>query len=371
MAIVQQFDIPGLALVNLDARDNEHPLLEIRLDPAYGGDLNDIARQTAGPDDLYLACNEETAGNNAQLAKFLEVLTHFDSDGDDVPDYQVVIDAIEAALFKTKDSPALFVRPGGDWYTRLVMRIMPPAPRLHIVMGFGKLNPRFRWYHHVGALPMLLAVLVLINLQIKYLPIMKYSVVSAFTAGAEALGLYSWVGLVAFWIVLFYMLTRNRPTSTVSSISKHTYGFFNKAAVYEEQAFREGSESWNMQQRVRSCLAFGAIHMVNLFYPLATILPLAVAGGFFMFIYLRTYRKVSPQHSIVFRRAAVLESSLWHRVYNRMALIAVVLTLLVYFGSLVIGFVVATFAVLVFSSLWFYIIAARQIDDEPEVAEVM
>lgn len=82
-----------------------------------------------------------------------------------------------------------------------------------------------------------------------------------------------------------------------------------------------------MRQRATSCLVFGAIHMVNLIYPLATIVPLSLGGALFMSVYLKAYRRTR------FRRTAVLESSVVHRVYNRIAIGVVLLSIITAVGA--------------------------------------
>jgi hypothetical protein len=133
--------------------------------------------------------------------------------------------------------------------------------------------------------------------------------------------------------VLAYLLLKQvlgrRRAATPSSTSRYTFGFFNRAAVVEEQIFREGAEGWSWPQRITSCLVFGAVHLTNLIYPLATVLPLAVGGGLFMWVYLKNYRVTRS------RRKAVLEASVTHRVYNRIALIMVVLVMFGLTASLV------------------------------------
>lgn len=324
MTVVRTFIIPGLAGISLDTRDNCSPLLQIVLPPEYRGDLNDIASRTPGPDDLYLSCDQTSAINNPELAKFMEVMTHWDHTGDGNPDCDEIIDAIEEAFWQSREKPDEFHRPRDGWYTRAVMSIMPPAPERHIVFSFGELKPRFRWYHHLAALPMLALIFALIQLQVHLLPWTKYSVVTGFIAALGTIGVSSWIAIALF--IIGYRVVQNRSTASSSTISPHTYGFFNRAAIFEEQAFREGSENWSLSQRTRSCLAFGAIHMVNLIYPLATILPIALGGGMLMVVYLRSYR------SSRFRRTAVLTASVWHRVYNRMALIALAITLVTLLG---------------------------------------
>lgn len=333
----QTFTIPRLATVKIDTAPNEEPLLEIVLDPDYHGDLNDLERHNEFPEGVFLRCDSVSCIDNPDLAKFMETLHHWDHDFDGVYDGDQVADAIEEALWRSREAPDEFKRPVTGVYTRLLMACMPPQPRRHIVFGFGELKPRFKWYHYAWAIPALLVVLGLVQLQIHYLPWTQYSVVTGYMAGMSALGVNQLIALAAF--VIGYRFLHRKRTSR-SSISKHTYGFFNKAAVFEEQAFREGAENWNWNQRLRSCLVFGAIHMVNLIYPIATILPLALGGALFMAVYLRTYKRTH------FRRSAVLASAVIHRVYNRIALAAIVISLALLLGSWIFG-VLAVFLVLV------------------------
>ncbi len=338
MSATREFAIPDLATVTItDSTTTLSSEITIRLDRAYQGDLNDLAQHTLGPDDIYLSCSAATAVNSPLLAKFMEVLSHWDYDHDGIFDGDELVTAIDEAMWMSEDRPTSFKRPTSGVYTRLLMRLMPPAPERHIVYSFGELKERFRWYHYLLGAPAILAILYLINTQIEAFPFMKYSVVSGLMAAAGMLPLKGWALWIALVMLYFvYGIIRSIYTDKheeernkqPSSYSPHTYGFFNKAAVYEEQAFREGSEHWNTGQRLMSCLAFGAIHLTNLIYPLATILPLALGGALFMFVYLRVYRQTK------FRRSAVLAAALVHRVYNRLALIAFALSLVLYFGSL-------------------------------------
>ena len=203
------------------------------------------------------------------------------------------------------------------------MRLMPPAPVRHITFGYGELRERYQRWHYLLAIPMIILVLGLVQLQIWLLPWTRHSVISMWGLFAEKVGfIWAWLLLI---MVMIVVNMRRKDHSESRSMSPNTYGFFNKAAVYEEQAFREGAENWTLAQRTTSCLLFGAIHMVNLIYPIAAILPLALGGAIFMHYYLKAYDRTK------FRRTAVLESSVVHRVYNRIALFVVLLVV----GSLV------------------------------------
>lgn len=345
MSAIQQFEVPGLATVTLDTLRDYEPLLKIVLDPAYVGDLNDLEKANPYAPGVYLECDSTSCINDPLLAKFVEVLSHWDHDHDGNFDGDEIIDAIEAAMWRSRETPDVVVRPNGDWYTDLVMKLMPPAPERHIVFSFGELKERFRWYHYPMALLTFIAILALIHVQIQLLPITKYTVITGIMAIGEHFGINGWLALVLVFIALTAVRRLRKVEDIAATHSRHTYGFFNKAAVYEEQSFREGSENWSVAQRVASCIAFGAIHMTNLIYPLATILPLALGGAVFMVVYLRVYRRTK------FRRSAVLASSLFHRVYNRLALTAFAITLIVILGWSALGlFGIA--AVLAFSTIY-------------------
>lgn|GEM_PF-372862 len=359
------FKIPGLANVWLDTEDPEHPNLEVILRPEYRGDLNDLAAKSEGPANVFIRCNEQTAKNHEDLRRFMEVLAHHDDTGDDIPDCQRIIDAIEAALYKTDDAAIPFHRPTGGWFMWLINAIMPPAPPYHIVYSFGELKLRFRWYHYLAAVPLLAMMIGLISVQVHFVPWLGLSVISGFLALIELTGLPWWLGVALFVVgaitvgrlVERFKKKGDNKTKSVSPFSVHTYGFFNKAAIYEEQAFREGSEHWTLWQRTRSCFAFGLMHMANLFYPLATIIPLAIGGAIFMTVYLQTLRKTRS------RRMAVLEASVWHRVYNRIALTALVVSLVLSIGVAVVGWLVAA-VILLLVGLVFQRQHARQVKAE-------
>lgn len=332
MSLVRTYHIPGLATVHLDTSKDREPALTITLEPGYDGDLRDFAPEASG---AYLTCDHASAINNPRLARFVETMKHWDHDFDGIPDCDHIIEDIEEALWQSREEPEVFHRPTGGWYTRLVIALLPPAPDRHIVFSFGELRPRFRWYHHVAALPMLALFIGLVYLQTSLLPWMSYNVITGLQAVAESAGVSFILVLIVFFAVM--RLGRSRARAGAST-SPHTYGFFNKAALLEEQGWREGSERWSILGRFRSCVSFGLIHMVNLIYPLASILPLAIGGGLLTYIYLRKYKETH------FRRTATLEAAVWHRVYNRIALIAVSISLISILSEKAIG-MFAAFAV--------------------------
>ena len=334
MTDVQEFYIHGLATVTIDMISPQTPVVEIRLLPNYSGDLNDleklrkIAKTTEGPDDIYLRCNDTTALDSPELAKFAEVLKHWDADGDDEPDCDHILDEINDALWRSDEEPKVFHRPQSGFFSRAVMALVPKAPERHIVFSFGELRERIGRSMILWSIPMLLAFIGLVLLQNHLMPFMQYSVISGLQEIYTQIGLTSWMIMpaVVLTIIIGAKIAGIGAKDVPSSLSKHTYGFFNKAAVSEEQAFREGSESWSKFGIARSCVAFGLIHQVNLFYPLATIVPLALGGLLLTMIYRHTYRQTH------FRRTAVLKASVWHRAYNKIALTAVGISLVAIVG---------------------------------------
>lgn len=314
---MSQFTVPGLATVTIDESGYE-PIVSIVLDPSYMGDLRPLERGNRLPENVLIRCDAVTCRDTPELQRFIEVLHHWDHNGDGVYDADHIVQAIDDALWRTDDAPVPFRRPNEGWYVNLLMRLMPPQPERHIVMGYADLRERFQMWHYLIAVPTILVIIGLIELQVQLVPFMQYSVVSGAIAVMNTLGIPAWLGaVILIAIVILASFIGNDRVPSMPSHSPHTFGFFNKAAVYEEQAFREGSERWSFTQRTMSCFVFGAIHMMNLIYPLATILPLALGGAVFMTVYLRSLRA----HGV--RRRAVLDAAIVHRVYNRLALFAI------------------------------------------------
>lgn len=102
--------------------------------------------------------------------------------------------------------------------------------------------------------------------------------------------------------------------------------FLDKAAMLEEQWFRTGAEAWTVPQRIYSCVAFGAVHVLNFIYPLASLLVVGMMGGVAMSVYLREYKRSGDT------RLATLASTKFHATYNRFAVAYMVVALCVVAG---------------------------------------
>lgn len=99
-------------------------------------------------------------------------------------------------------------------------------------------------------------------------------------------------------------------------------------ALREEQIFREGVEDWSILNRIRICLVFGAVHFLNLVYPVAVLIPLCGGAACFMGVYLWIFRRTGD------RRQALIGAGAFHYTYNRLAL---GLTFYVIFPGIILG----------------------------------
>lgn len=319
--------VPGLGTAYIYHEEFDGGIVHVELDEGFvQGPLNDVISPADLPADRRLKFKtSESARTSPELAKFMEVLSHWDSDGLPGPDHGDLLHKIDAALPHDDDLPVVFQRPNGGFFTKAVMAVMPEQPKFQIVYSFGKLRVHYRPKHYFGGALMLAIFIGLVQLEVYLAPWLKYSVLTGISTALTALG-FNEVLALAVTITLVVLYMRHSSKGVQQLVSPHTIGFFNRAAIWEEQLFREGAEDWNFQQRLRACLAFGLIHLANMFYPLATVLPLSIGGGLLVWTYLHSMRL----HN--FRRRAVLDASVWHRVYNRMALIIVAVTLPLAFG---------------------------------------
>ncbi|HQZ35126.1 MAG TPA: hypothetical protein PK020_11915 [Ilumatobacteraceae bacterium] len=88
-------------------------------------------------------------------------------------------------------------------------------------------------------------------------------------------------------------------------------------AYAEERMFRAGSQGWSRPRRVLKVLQFGMIHAL-IGIPLGAALALSLGGAYFMWVYLREYRR---HHDPT---GATLESTAAHTVYNGLIVLLVV-----------------------------------------------
>lgn len=163
-------------------------------------------------------------------------------------------------------------------------------------------------------------------------PGLNQSVVSLLTRGLETFLPTGWATATA-WTVgmagVFLMgnFTNYTPPQRLIHKTKATrceaYNIILLLALWEEQAFRSGSEKWNWRERVRASVCFGLLHIANIWYSFAAGIALSATGFGFLLVYLWYYRKYRIQIIATAAAATV------HALYNAIALslIAVVLAI--------------------------------------------
>ena len=265
---------------------------------------------------------------------------------------------------ETPPPPKPFVRGGRLFMYKLINPWLPPPPDNHVTLDFGEFKDKLEPRDYLLSLPMFATFITLLRFQMHLWSFTAWSPALVVVMGAvwvlkhigslaRHIALYAYLSFVGLCVLLLIVLLVNRmierkkikreylgmshleraeqPEEVVRIASTPWYrrvpkaaeraGVLTYAAVIEEQWFREGAENWSFKQRVLSCLGFALLHLENLIYPLATLLPLGVMGAVFMVVYLRAYRKTGN------RASAVLRSSKLHRLYNRVALYGVVVNL--------------------------------------------
>ena len=165
-----------------------------------------------------------------------------------------------------------------------------------------------------------------------FVPGLNQSVVSLLTRGLETFLPAGWATGAA-WTVgmtgVFLMgnFTDYAPSQRFLHKTKATrceaYNTLLLLALWEEQAFRSGSEKWSWRERVRASVCFGLLHITNIWYSFAAGIALSVTGFGFLLVYLWYYRKYRIQIIATAAAATV------HALYNAIALslIAVVLAI--------------------------------------------
>ncbi len=327
-------EVPRLATVEL-TRKAGWPRVVIRLDDRHDGqvhpltlDIDDFLPTRWKQGDVYWDSSVNDT-DDPRFVKFMEQLHHWDHDRDGEFDGDEAARQIQEALLGIQPLQP-FRRPSDGLYTRILMALMPPAPKRHITYSLGDLRLRFRKHHYLLGVLGVVAVTLLMTAQQNLWPVMKYSVVTGIAAAGNRFGWLVVGAIIAAYLAASWLFA-GKAGSEEKTFSVHTIGFLNKAAAWEEQSFREGAEHWNWEQRLRSCLLFGLIHLPNLIYPMASVLPLALGGAWFMWVYLHNLRRT---HN---RRLAVLAAAVVHRAYNKVALIAIAIWLTFLAGNALFG----------------------------------
>ncbi len=88
----------------------------------------------------------------------------------------------------------------------------------------------------------------------------------------------------------------------------------------EERMFRMGAEQWSRGRRVLKTVQFGMVHAL-IGIPIGAALALSVGGAYFMWTYLRAFRRTGS------RVEATFESTTAHTVYNAMIIAVVIVAI--------------------------------------------
>lgn len=179
------------------------------------------------------------------------------------------------------------------------------------------------------SLTLLLTTMGMIYLLLQ-VPFLDQSVVKLMTRGFETFIPTGWATGVAWIVGMVGTMSIGSFTNhdylqrKLQSLPATKYGIYNfvlMAALWEEQAFRSGSEKWSWSQRVRASLIFGVIHITNIWYSMAAGVALGLTGFGFLLVYHWYYQKTKDQV------VATAASATVHAVYNMMALALIVVVI--------------------------------------------
>lgn len=215
----------------------------------------------------------------------------------------------------------LFERPGGG-LAGAISRTLPPLPAFTPVWyPTNKILRRLPSYR-LSAFVLLVGAVGLLLTLAHSISWMRVSPAVLILDAADAV-FGGWLGAIVGWLVIIALMVIVAPRkgTTIEAYRRHDVKFWDRAALYEEQWFRTGAERWTGGQRVFSTLAFGAMHVMNIIYPIASLLVITLVGAVFMACYLRVYGRTGD------RQVATLASAKLHAAYNRFAVIYMVVAL--------------------------------------------
>jgi hypothetical protein len=174
-----------------------------------------------------------------------------------------------------------------------------------------------KWSRRLWALITLGLVLAIALTLYNVSPVFSASPSSMLADASARLFGDSWLGVGAYMIVFvaLFIVVIKSTAGHKTAPSCYRYKLAERLAVGEELWFRTGCESWSNWRRIFSCFAFGCVHIVNIIYPLSSIVALSVAGGIMMYVYLREYKRSGDA------QRATLVATRFHATYNRFALL--------------------------------------------------
>lgn len=184
----------------------------------------------------------------------------------------------------------------------------------------------------VLAVGLIIVTIVTIKILL-FVPGLNQSVVGLLTRGLETFLPAGWATGAA-WVVgatgvfLIGDFTNYTPSQKLLHKTKATrcevYNTLLLFALWEEQAFRSGSEKWSWRGRARASVCFGLLHITNIWYSFAAGIALSVTGFGLLMVYLWYYRKYRSQIIATAAAATV------HALYNAIALSLIAVAAAVY-----------------------------------------
>lgn len=264
-------------------RNEKRKIAEVLSNETLGSDERDFLRQLRDFNDIILADVEQEI---PKLRKLIRRCLRR-----------------ERALERSR-----FTRPSNKFIDPFNRMLGPLPEGLNTYQPTKKNLRKVRSYRLLGCVLLIAAIVLLISLSalVPWLAISPATLITSALASFIDPALAN-ILVLPVCIALIILLTRgmNRPRYEGKGL--------DGAAMWEEQWFRTGAESWTARQRLCSCVAFGAVHAMNIVYPLASLIVVGLLGGVLMLVYLREYKKSGS------RRRATFASAKLHATYNRFA----------------------------------------------------
>lgn len=222
-----------------------------------------------------------------------------------------LLEAASAALAAPRVVP--YRRPSGGRFLTMLNRPLGPPAEIETIRYSRE---EFR---EIPSHPVLvgLAVAVMIGSVVALLTAFPVAAVSptSLVLGSELNGIVVFVLMTALVVFGVVQICRFGLRTVID--------WFFRAALLEEQWFRSGAENWSWPRRLYSCVAFGAVHLLNLIYAIANLVGVTVVGAILLAVYLQRVRGGGDP------RAATIEAAKVHAHYNMviMTLISLILAL--------------------------------------------
>ncbi len=206
----------------------------------------------------------------------------------------------------------------------VLSRPLPPLPGFVPVWYPTSVTLRRLPSYRLAAFGLLVGALSLLIILVLTIPWMRTSPATLVFGATNHWfgGTWGTIAAVPVLVMLLALLGKSSGTSVAHYMS-HGVKFWDAAAMYEEQWFRTGAEKWSSGQRVYSTIAFGTVHVINIIYPIGSLIVVTLVGAVFMACYLRVYRRTGDT------QAATLASAKLHATYNRFAMVYMAVALLI------------------------------------------